>query len=146
MNPNDYISWHTLDENVTESATGVDGRPKEGRSNLRSQGGAGPRNAERKENAAAEAVGSHGGGGGRKMTSRPNVFFIMIDDMGWNDIGYQSTDLYQLTPNLDKLASDGIKVLFEGNHKGHSLDAWWIISRIYLGEYYVVWYDGVCSG
>lgn len=93
-----------------ESATGVDGRPKEGRSNLRSQGGAGPRNAERKENAAAEAVGSHGGGGGRKMTSRPNVFFIMIDDMGWNDIGYQSTDLYQLTPNLDKLASDGIKM------------------------------------
>lgn len=43
-------------------------------------------------------------------SSKPNVFFIMIDDMGWNDIGYQSTDLYELTPNLDRLASNGIKV------------------------------------
>lgn len=34
----------------------------------------------------------------------------MIDDMGWNDIGYQSTDLALMTPNLDKLASEGIKV------------------------------------
>lgn len=34
----------------------------------------------------------------------------MIDDMGWNDIGYQSTDLSQLTPNLDRLAANGIKL------------------------------------
>lgn len=42
--------------------------------------------------------------------TRPNVFFILIDDMGWNDIGYQSTDLWELTPNMDKLAENGIKV------------------------------------
>ncbi|CAN0430889.1 unnamed protein product [Pylaiella littoralis] len=42
--------------------------------------------------------------------SKPNVFFIMIDDMGWNDIGYQSTDLREVTPNLDKLAAGGIKM------------------------------------
>lgn len=43
-------------------------------------------------------------------TSKPNVIFIMIDDMGWNDIGYQSTDLADVTPNLDRLASLGVKV------------------------------------
>lgn len=43
-------------------------------------------------------------------TTKPNVFFFFIDDMGWNDIGYQSTDLSELTPNLDKLAAGGIKV------------------------------------
>ena len=42
--------------------------------------------------------------------TKPNVFFIMIDDMGFNDIGYQSNDLQGVTPNLDKLAAGGIKV------------------------------------
>ncbi|CAN0476859.1 unnamed protein product, partial [Laminaria digitata] len=41
---------------------------------------------------------------------KPNVFFILIDDMGHGDIGYQSTDLHSLTPNLDALMSGGIKV------------------------------------
>lgn len=41
---------------------------------------------------------------------KPNVFFIMIDDMGYGDIGYQSNDLQGVTPNLDKLAAGGIKV------------------------------------
>lgn len=43
-------------------------------------------------------------------TTKPNVFFIVIDDMGWDDIGYQSSDLKGITPNLDKLAADGVKV------------------------------------
>lgn len=42
--------------------------------------------------------------------NKPNVFFIMIDDMGWGDIGYQSTDLVGVTPNMDKLAAGGVKV------------------------------------
>eukprot|EP00752_Nemacystus_decipiens_P014913 g13276.t1 len=42
--------------------------------------------------------------------NKPNVFFIMIDDMGYNDIGYQSIDLQGVTPNLDKLAAGGIKM------------------------------------
>lgn len=48
--------------------------------------------------------------GESRRATRPNVFFILIDDMGWNDIGYQSTDLWGLTPNMDKLAENGIKV------------------------------------
>lgn len=42
--------------------------------------------------------------------AKPNVFFIMVDDMGWNDIGYQSTDMTKMTPNLDRLAASGVKV------------------------------------
>eukprot|EP00903_Cladosiphon_okamuranus_P009879 g9384.t1 len=43
-------------------------------------------------------------------TNKPNMFFILIDDMGWNDIGYQSSDLRGVTPNLDKLAAGGVKM------------------------------------
>lgn len=35
----------------------------------------------------------------------------MIDDMGWDDIGYQSVDLKGGTPVLDKLAAGGVKVM-----------------------------------
>ncbi|CAN0103419.1 unnamed protein product [Ectocarpus sp. 4 AP-2014] len=42
--------------------------------------------------------------------SKPNVFFVMIDDMGWNDIGYQSTDMHAVTPNLNRMAESGVKV------------------------------------
>ncbi|CAM9401472.1 unnamed protein product [Ascophyllum nodosum] len=43
-------------------------------------------------------------------SDKPNVFFIMVDDMGWNDIGYQSTDMANITPNLDRLAAGGVKL------------------------------------
>lgn len=48
--------------------------------------------------------------GQRTNPGKPNLFFFLIDDMGWNDIGYHSTDLHKLTPNLDALAADGVKV------------------------------------
>ena len=40
----------------------------------------------------------------------PHLLFIHADDLGWNDIGYQSTDLGACTPFLDGLAADGIKL------------------------------------
>ena len=27
------------------------------------------------------------------ITSAPHILFMLVDDMGWNDIGFQSTDL-----------------------------------------------------
>ncbi|CAN0131383.1 unnamed protein product [Scytosiphon promiscuus] len=41
---------------------------------------------------------------------KPNVFFILIDDMGWNDMGYQSMDMQAVTPNLNRMANSGIKL------------------------------------
>jgi arylsulfatase A-like enzyme len=39
---------------------------------------------------------------------RPNIVFILADDQGWADIGYQSPDVK--TPNLDRLAAEGVRL------------------------------------
>ncbi|WNO53569.1 sulfatase-like hydrolase/transferase [Stakelama saccharophila] len=39
--------------------------------------------------------------------ARPNVLFILIDDMGWGDLSIMGDKKVQ-TPNLDKLARDGV--------------------------------------
>ena len=39
--------------------------------------------------------------------SQPNIILINIDDMGWRDVGFMGSEFYE-TPNIDKLASDGV--------------------------------------
>lgn len=39
--------------------------------------------------------------------SRPNVLFILADDLGWNDLGCMGSKFYE-TPNIDKLAQEGV--------------------------------------
>ena len=39
---------------------------------------------------------------------RPNIVFILADDMGWSDLGCYGADLYE-TPNIDSLAANGMK-------------------------------------
>ena len=41
--------------------------------------------------------------------SRPNIVFIMSDDMGWNQPGFNG-NTKGLTPNLDKLAGESLKL------------------------------------
>lgn len=36
----------------------------------------------------------------------PNVVFVLVDDMGWNDTGFAGNKMIE-TPNLDRLARDG---------------------------------------
>jgi arylsulfatase A-like enzyme len=38
---------------------------------------------------------------------QPNIVFVLADDLGWKDVGYQGSDFYE-TPNLDKLAKAGV--------------------------------------
>lgn len=38
---------------------------------------------------------------------RPNIVFIMADDLGLNDLGVTGTDYYE-TPHIDKLATEGM--------------------------------------
>lgn len=39
---------------------------------------------------------------------RPNIIFIIADDLGWADIGYHNTEV--LTPNLDKLSKQSVRL------------------------------------
>ena len=41
---------------------------------------------------------------------KPNVVLIMVDDMGYSDIGCYGGEI--LTPNIDALASKGVRVNF----------------------------------
>jgi arylsulfatase A len=38
----------------------------------------------------------------------PNIILMLIDDMGWTDLGCYGSKYYQ-TPNIDRLAKDGMK-------------------------------------
>ncbi len=41
------------------------------------------------------------------MTNKPNIVFILIDDMGWRDLTCYGSTFYE-TPNIDKLCKDGM--------------------------------------
>jgi arylsulfatase A-like enzyme len=38
---------------------------------------------------------------------RPNLVFVLIDDLGWRDLGCYGSEFYE-TPNLDRLAAQGM--------------------------------------
>jgi arylsulfatase A-like enzyme len=40
--------------------------------------------------------------------TKPNIVFILIDDMGWKDLGCYGSTFYE-TPNCDKLAAQGMR-------------------------------------
>ncbi|MEO9511858.1 MAG: sulfatase [Flavobacteriaceae bacterium] len=42
-----------------------------------------------------------------KTLSTPNVIYINIDDLGWKDVGFMGSDLFE-TPNMDELAANGM--------------------------------------
>lgn len=42
---------------------------------------------------------------GRK---KPNFVFILVDDLGWRDVGCYDSSLYE-TPNVDRLAAEGMR-------------------------------------
>jgi len=43
-----------------------------------------------------------------RAARKPNVVFILADDLGWSDLGCYGSTLHE-TPNLDALARDGIR-------------------------------------
>lgn len=46
--------------------------------------------------------------GNSKLDDRPNILFILVDDLGWKDLGSYGSEFYD-TPHLDDLAQKGIR-------------------------------------
>lgn len=44
---------------------------------------------------------------GRPASAKPNIVYIVADDLGWKDVGFRSSDIK--TPNIDKLRRDGVE-------------------------------------
>lgn len=44
---------------------------------------------------------------GASIESKPNIVFILADDLGWTDLGVMGSDYYE-TPHIDRLASEGL--------------------------------------
>jgi arylsulfatase A-like enzyme len=44
----------------------------------------------------------------RRSAAKPNIVFILIDDMGWKDVGFNGSTFYE-TPNIDRLAKEGVQ-------------------------------------
>ena len=42
-----------------------------------------------------------------KQSQKPNFIFILIDDLGWKDVGFMGSKYYE-TPNIDRLARQGM--------------------------------------
>ena len=52
---------------------------------------------------------SCGTGRGKKENQHPNIIFVLVDDLGWRDVGYMGSNYYE-TPNIDELA--GLSMVF----------------------------------
>jgi arylsulfatase A-like enzyme len=73
--------------------------------------------------------------GSAAVSDRPNIIYIMADDLGWGDLGCYGQKRIQ-TPHLDQMATDGMRftqvyagstvcapsrsVLMTGLHTGHT--------------------------
>ena len=44
---------------------------------------------------------------GQSGDRRPNIVFILIDDMGWKDVGFMGNSYFE-TPHIDRLADEGM--------------------------------------
>ncbi|MGB2824181.1 MAG: sulfatase [Phycisphaerae bacterium] len=59
--------------------------------------------------AMAAAPGLAAAAAGTQMPGRPNFLFITADDMNWDSVGVYGCKVPGITPNIDKLAAEGLR-------------------------------------
>ena len=52
---------------------------------------------------------------GLQGSDKPNIVFMLIDDLSWSDVGYNGNEFYE-TPNIDALAAKGM--IFDRAYSG----------------------------
>ena len=53
----------------------------------------------------------------RGWCERPNIVFVLVDDVGWADVNYTSGGAGSLpTPHLDQLAAGGVRLSSHYTH------------------------------
>ncbi len=40
---------------------------------------------------------------------KPNILFILVDDLGWADVGCNNPETFYETPNINRLADEGMR-------------------------------------
>ncbi len=45
----------------------------------------------------------------KKEIEKPNILVILVDDLGWADVGANFPDTFYETPNLDRMAANGLR-------------------------------------
>lgn len=58
-------------------------------------------------------IGSHESNA--QSNAKPNIIFILSDDLGYKDVGFNGSDYYE-TPNIDKLSKEGM--IFNNAYSG----------------------------
>ena len=58
--------------------------------------------------AGGSLSGCVSGAGSKKPAKRPNFVFLLVDDLGWRDIGCFGSSFYE-TPNLDRLGREAMR-------------------------------------
>jgi arylsulfatase A-like enzyme len=59
--------------------------------------------------ALATAADGRAAGAGEPESQRPNILLILVDDMGFSDIGCYGSEIH--TPNVDQLAAGGLRFM-----------------------------------
>ena len=54
------------------------------------------------------------------MAGKPNIIFILADDLGYGDVGFQGQKKFA-TPNLDRMAANGL--VFTSHYSGSTVSA-----------------------
>ena len=58
----------------------------------------------------SDASAASDGASAASSTPSTHVYVVLIDDAGFNDVGYQSADLGAATPFVDSLAESGVQL------------------------------------